>query len=358
MFDIRFSGKLALAVTLLVAIAAVQGCADRRYGRAPVQAASATPTPTPPPAQPVAPTPPPAQPVAPAPPPAVARTPVQAEPLPAAQPPRPAPAAPQPVTPAPAAAPVVTQSATVKTPVPAAPDTSSATSATSGTPTPLTDEAVAQLTQGQGDARNAAVEQARRDAQGQRIVAATNTASNDPTPVGTVVRGRPEFAVDDVPNDVAQKLEEYRMGPGDRVQIKVFGQDDISGEFEISAAGELSYPLIGQITAENMTPGEFNEVLRLALEEYFVNPQVTVEITNYRPFFILGQVGSPGTYKYQPGLNARMAIATGGGYTRRAKEEPITIFRTDSAGNLIKFDADQDATILPGDTIEVHRRLF
>jgi len=164
--------------------------------------------------------------------------------------------------------------------------------------------------------------------------------------------------VDVVPGDVAKKLEEYRMGPGDRLQIKVFGQDDISGEFEISAAGDLSYPLIGQISAENMTPGEFNLLLTEALKEFFVTPQVTVEITNYRPFFILGQVGNPGSYKYQPGLNARMAIAVGGGYTRRAREEPITIFRSNSAGELLKFEGGQDSIILPGDTVEVHRRLF
>ncbi len=170
---------------------------------------------------------------------------------------------------------------------------------------------------------------------------------------------KPPIIVDEVPNDVPQKLEQYRLGPGDRIQIKVFGQDDISGEFEISAAGELSVPLIGQITAENLTLGELAEVLTVALDTNFiVDPKVSIEVTNYRPFFILGQVGKPGSYKYQPGLNARMAIAIGGGYTRRAREEPITIFRTNSAGELIRFRVDQNAIILPGDTVEVHRRLF
>lgn len=170
---------------------------------------------------------------------------------------------------------------------------------------------------------------------------------------------KPPIIVDEVPNDVPQKLEQYRLGPGDRIQIKVFGQDDISGEFEISAAGELSVPLIGQITAENLTLGELAEVLTIALDTNFiVDPKVSIEVTNYRPFFILGQVGKPGSYKYQPGLNARMAIAIGGGYTRRAREEPITIFRTNSAGELIRFRVDQNAIILPGDTVEVHRRLF
>lgn len=193
------------------------------------------------------------------------------------------------------------------------------------------------------------------------IVTPQKRAVVAPTALGpaSLDSSKPAILVDELPTDVAQKLEQYRLGPGDRIQIKVFGQDDISGEFEISAAGELSVPLIGQITAENLTLGELSQVLTTALDTSFiVDPKVSIEVTNYRPFFILGQVGKPGSYKYQPGLNARMAVAIGGGYTRRAREEPITIFRTNSAGELVRFRVDQNAIILPGDTVEVHRRLF
>jgi polysaccharide export outer membrane protein len=311
----RQFARTGLAICALAALAlVVQGCADRRYGRsAPAQATVSAP---PQPAQPLPVT-------QPAPPPSPTPAPAAPAPEPAIAPPP----APQPVT----APPPAPQAETVAAPAQSEPAADAGSVTTSEEP----DLGV--------------------DSRGRPLRAASNTAPGEP--VGTF-GGRPVFAVDEVPEDVAQKLEEYRMGPGDRLQIKVFGQDEISGEFEISAAGELSYPLIGQITAENMTPGEFNNILTEALKEFFVNPQVTVEITNYRPFFILGQVGNPGSYKYQPGLNARMAIAVGGGYTRRAKEEPITIFRVNAAGELIKFDADQDVVILPGDTIEVHRRLF
>ncbi|WP_417515968.1 polysaccharide biosynthesis/export family protein [Minwuia sp.] len=319
----RHIAKFASTTLALIALAAVlQACSDRRYGRDVVVIQ-------------------PAQPAQAAPAPAVAQPATVAAPRRAAiAPPTAVPPAPRAVvTPAPAAPAIVNQPAVVDgTTVVAAPDTAAAVPVQPPRTAATADDDAAPV---------------RRDAEGRRLVAASNTS----TPAGTL-GGRPVFAVDDVPENVARQLEEYRLGPGDRLQIKVFGQDEISGEFEVSAAGELSYPLIGQITAENLTPGEFNKILTAALEEFFVTPQVTVEVTNYRPFFILGQVGNPGTYKYQPGLNARMAIAVGGGYTRRAKEEPITIFRTDSAGNLIKFDADQDSVILPGDTIEVHRRLF
>ncbi len=318
----RHAMRLALGLAALgFAATLAQGCAERRYGVAPQPAAPRAPV-----AQPQA----AAQPQ-PAPPPPAAV--VQPAPQPQAAAPQPAPtpppqpqqqAAPQPVSP-----PQQQQQAAAG-PQNAPPASGEANLITSPVPP-----------------RDAEPE---RTADGKLRVRASN-ATDDSAAV-------PLVNIDEVPDEVARKLEEYRLGPGDRLSIKVFGQEEISGEFEVSAAGELSYPLIGQITAENMTPGEFNRVLTGALEEFFVSPQVTVEVTNYRPFFILGQVGSPGSYKYQPGLNARMAIAVGGGYTRRAREEPITIFRTNNAGELIKFEADQDAIILPGDTIEVHRRLF
>lgn len=305
--------KAVFGLVLIGMVAAtVQGCAERRY----------SPTPQP----------------------AVARASVaQAE------------------TPAPAesqtARPAATQPATAKAPAPAAPasETAAPPAKTAAPSAPkaaetAADEATAKADDAANTAEAAKAEEPVRTEDGKVRIRASSATEED--------KEVPLIDIDEVPDEVARRLEEYRLGPGDRLQIKVFGQDDISGEFEVSAAGELSYPLIGQITAENQTPGEFNQVLTKALEEFFVNPQVTVEVTNYRPFFILGQVGKPGSYKYQPGLNARQAIAVGGGYTRRAREEPITIYRTNNAGELIKFEAGQDAIILPGDTIEVHRRLF
>lgn len=170
---------------------------------------------------------------------------------------------------------------------------------------------------------------------------------------------RAGVTVPDLPPNVPQRLEQYRLGPGDKLLMKVFGQDDISGEFEISASGELSLPLIGQISAENLTIGELTEVIATELDkDFIVDPKVSIEVTNYRNFFILGQVGKPGGYGYQPGLNVRQAVALGGGFTRRASEEPITIYRFNAAGELVKFQVGQAAVVLPGDTLEVHRRLF
>lgn len=299
--------RCALLLTLCGAMLASAGCADRRYARE-ARATGAVPV---------------AIPVAPAP----APTPV---------PPQPAPQAvvqPQPLPQ------VVVQPRPVPTQVAPGGTPANAGAAAPG-PTVRFEPLPAGTTPANVPAR--------------RVVVATDglgpAALND---------GRPVIDVDTIPEDVPQKLEQYRLGPGDRLQIKVFGQEDISGEFEISAAGELSVPLIGQITAENLTLGELAQVITTALNtDYIVDPKVSIEVTNYRPFFILGQVGKPGSYKYQPGLNTRMAVAVGGGYTRRAREEPITVYRVNASGELVRFRVDQNAIVLPGDTIEVHRRLF
>lgn len=152
---------------------------------------------------------------------------------------------------------------------------------------------------------------------------------------------------------------EYRLGPGDRVSIKVFGQADVSGEFELDGQGQVAMPLVGQVQAANKTIPQFREaVVKILDEKFLVDPKVSIEVTNYRPFYVLGQVNNSGSYPYRNGLNMRMAIALAGGYTRRASEEPLIVVRRDEEGNLTRYWAAQDTPVLPGDTIEVRRRIF
>jgi len=159
--------------------------------------------------------------------------------------------------------------------------------------------------------------------------------------------------------ELARAIEDYRLGPGDKVLLQVFGQEDLSGEFEISAIGDIAVPLVGQIEAANLTLAELTaKVTEILNREFVVDPQVSIQITNYRPFFILGQVKKPGSYPYQAGLTVRMAVAVAEGYTRRAREQPVVIIRLDAAGKRVKFKALQDDPVLPGDTIEIARRLF
>jgi len=156
----------------------------------------------------------------------------------------------------------------------------------------------------------------------------------------------------------APALREYRISPGDKIRVTVFGHADVSGEVEVNAAGAISVPLIGDVKAADRTVAQIQgEIAERLDRDYIVKPRVTVEILSYRPFFILGQVTKPGSYPYASGLDVRQAVAIGGGFTRRARTDTVVITRETDRGRE-SFDAPQDAPVLPGDTIEVDRRLF
>ena len=153
-------------------------------------------------------------------------------------------------------------------------------------------------------------------------------------------------------------LQEYRLGPGDRLSIVVFGQDDLSGELAVDGQGRISMPLIGQVQAQNKTVDELQQIVTDLLSvEYLINPRISVEVTNYRPFYIYGQINKPGSYPYVSGMTVRQAIALAGGYTRRASEEPVSITRN-TPDELLDIEGTLKTVVLPGDTIEVFRQLF
>ena len=158
-------------------------------------------------------------------------------------------------------------------------------------------------------------------------------------------------------------LQEYRLGPGDRLSVVVFGQDDLSGELAVDGQGRISMPLLGQVQAQNKTVNELQQILTDMLSvDYLIDPRISVDVTNYRPFYIYGQVNKPGSYPYVSGITVRQAVALAGGYTRRASEEPVSITRT-TPKELLDIEANlwscrAKTVVLPGDTIEVFRRLF
>lgn len=160
------------------------------------------------------------------------------------------------------------------------------------------------------------------------------------------------------PGPVAQTSPDYLLGPGDKLKITVFGNQDVSGEAVIDPQGKIAIPLLGQVQAGGRTVAALEKDITDRLnKDYIVNPKVTVEVLNYRPFFILGEVNKPGSYYYIAGLNLRQAVAIGGGYTRRARTSEAIIHRVGPKGELT-ITAEPETPILPGDTIEVPRRLF
>lgn len=102
----------------------------------------------------------------------------------------------------------------------------------------------------------------------------------------------------------SQALPDIRVTPGDKVRVTVFNEPNLSGEFDVDVTGNLSMPLAGTLKISGMTRPQVERVLAKRLSsEYLRDPKVTVDISSYRPFYILGEVKAPGTYAYKDKLN-------------------------------------------------------
>lgn len=150
----------------------------------------------------------------------------------------------------------------------------------------------------------------------------------------------------------------YKLGPGDRIRLTVFGHEDLSGEFEVDGSGNVSLPLIRDIKAQGLTVRELEQEVASRLSpDYLKNPSVSVEVLNYRPFYIYGEVNKPGSYPFVNGMTVVNAVALAGGFTYRARTGRVRIIRANDPTRT-PIDADKDTAVLPGDVIEVPERYF
>jgi polysaccharide biosynthesis/export protein len=156
--------------------------------------------------------------------------------------------------------------------------------------------------------------------------------------------------------DVGQ-TPEYRLGPGDQIRITVFNEPDLTGPYTVGSQGSIAYPLVGSIRAGGLTVSQFTEALQTALATYVRQPNVSVEVTNYRPFFILGEVQRPGTYPYSANLTVPNAVATAGGFTYRANQSRVFI-RHANENVERSYPLTVATPVLPGDTVRIGERLF
>lgn len=155
----------------------------------------------------------------------------------------------------------------------------------------------------------------------------------------------------------ANAEESYLLGAGDKIDIKVFGHPDLDLETRLTDSGVINYPFLGSINVSGLTLKQLEALLYSGLKgDYLIEPNIHVGMSEYRPFYIHGEVRKPGGYPYQPGLTVNQAIALAGGLTERASRERIMLTR----------EADKDATeqanlgtrVLAGDTVMIYQRFF
>jgi len=150
----------------------------------------------------------------------------------------------------------------------------------------------------------------------------------------------------------------YKLGSGDKLRVIVFGQDDLGGEYEVDGSGYVRLPLIGQIKAAGLTVFDFEAEVAEKLDAgYLKDAKVSVEVINYRPFYIIGEVNKPGEYPYVSGMSVLNAVALAGGYTYRADDTEVFVRRV-GATTEEKLPADQTTKVNPGDIIRISERFF
>ena len=156
----------------------------------------------------------------------------------------------------------------------------------------------------------------------------------------------------------AAVLTDYRLGPADKVRVIVYGEESLSGEFVISGNGKASLPLIGDVQAAGLTVRAFQDEIQNALKTgYLKDPRVSAEVLNFRPYYIMGEVSSPGKYPYTDDLTVVNAVATAGGFTYRANKGKVFIKRIGEQREH-EYHLTGTTHVLPGDTIRVPERLF
>jgi polysaccharide export outer membrane protein len=150
----------------------------------------------------------------------------------------------------------------------------------------------------------------------------------------------------------------YTLDAGDKLRIVVFGQDGISNAYIVDAGGNVNLPLIGTVPARGSTTQQLSQRITARLKRGYVRePHVTVEVETYRPFFILGEVTTPGQYPYVADMTVEKAIAIAGGFAPRAYKQTVELTHT-ARGQQIKSDVPLSYPLRPGDTLLVKERWF
>jgi polysaccharide export outer membrane protein len=150
----------------------------------------------------------------------------------------------------------------------------------------------------------------------------------------------------------------YTLDSGDKLRVTVFGQPDLSGEFAVDGSGSIAIPLIPPVSARGLTTSELQASIADSLGRTLLrNPNVSVQVTEFRPFFILGEVMKAGQYPFVNAMTVQSAVAIAGGFSYRAQQDTVHVTRK-VGDKLVEMDVDASAPVQPGDTILVQERYF
>lgn len=153
-------------------------------------------------------------------------------------------------------------------------------------------------------------------------------------------------------------ISAYTLGAGDRIDIKVFGEEDLSVEVLLNDAGSFSYPFLGELNVKGLTVSQLEALIVDGLKgPYLVDPKVSVTIEEYRRFFVRGEVKKPGGFPYEPGMTLQKAVSLAEGFTDRASRSKFYIESDNSEDEEPRL-AKLNTLIQPGDIITIEESFF
>lgn len=171
--------------------------------------------------------------------------------------------------------------------------------------------------------------------------------------------GSVSFPSVEAPMKIDNPSDAYLLEPGNRVRLIVFNETNLSGDFTIDPVGNISLPLVGNVAASGVTAKTLAKRIEdlLKRDAYLQNPRVAVEVQTFRPFYVLGEVRTPGEFPYSTGMTVLSAVAKAGGYDYRAREGEVVLVRV-ADGEQKEYKAVERTPILPGDIVRVLQRRF
>lgn len=170
-------------------------------------------------------------------------------------------------------------------------------------------------------------------------------------------------------DEITEHLSRVGLGAGDVFEVKVYGEDQLSGTHRISPEGEIDFPLVGRLGVVDLTPGQVAEEIRVRLQAgYLKEPFVSVFVREYnsKKIFVLGQVQKPGTFPYAAGMNIVEAITLAGGFHASANPNYVVVTRKQAGKETripvpvekISEGLAQNLALQPGDIVYVPDRLL
>ncbi len=150
----------------------------------------------------------------------------------------------------------------------------------------------------------------------------------------------------------------YILGPGDKVKVTVFGEPNLSGDFQLDSSGAIAMPLAGDINVAGSDVRGLEKTITNKLSgRFLINPKVSAQVVSFRPYYVYGEVKQPGQFVFATDLTVVNAIARAGGFTPRAKRNQVFI-RRENETQEVKVPLNAELKVYPGDTVRIGARLF